>query len=102
MLEQYLHACERNAYKRACMLLYLAKACKTVQNFRVMKKMKVAQEGPVYTTNVFLHFWSDMGMHASTMRINVHAHFYIWQLLFNSAEFGGDEENESCPGGSNV
>ena len=54
--------------------------------------MKVVQEGPMYTHNN-LYFWSEMCMHASAMRINVHAHSYIWQLLFNSAEFWGDEEN---------
>ena len=43
-----------------------------------------------------------MCMHASTMCINVHAHLYIWHYLLNSAEFGGDEQNESCSGWSNV
>ena len=41
-------------------------------------------------------------MHASTMRINVHACFYIWQQFLNNAEIGSDEENESCSGGFNV
>ena len=47
-------------------------------------------------------FWSDMCMHASTMHINVHAHFYMMQQLLNSAEFESEEENKSSSGGSNV
>ena len=62
--------------------------------------MKVAQEGPMLTH--ILLFWRDMCMKANTMGINVHAYFYILPQLLNSAEFRGDEENESYSGGSNV
>ena len=41
-------------------------------------------------------------MHASTMKINMNAHFCICQYLLNTAEFGDEDENESCLGGSNV
>ena len=45
---------------------------------------------------------SIMWIHLHATCINMHACFYIWQLLFNSAEFGGVEENKSFLGGSNV
>ncbi len=40
--------------------------------------------------------------HAHARCVNVRAHFYILQLVFNSAEFGGDEENKSFSEGSYV
>ena len=43
--------------------------------------MKVAQEGPMYTHK-------DFHSSARTMRIKVHANFYICTQLLNSAEFG--------------
>ena len=63
--------------------------------------MKVDEEDPMLTPNDFCTSWSVMCMHASTMRKNLHAHLYIWQLFFNSAEFRGDEENQGCSRGSN-
>ncbi len=49
----------------------------------------------MYKHNEFCTF--DMFMHASTMRINLHACFYIWKLHFNSAEFGSNEKNKVFP-----
>ena len=60
-----MHAFKHNEHKHVCMFLYFAIAFKTLKNFGVMKKIEVAQEGPMYTHNDFYtHAYNDFYTHA--------------------------------------
>ncbi len=67
----------------------------------MMKKMKVAQEGPMYTHNNFTLL--EQYLHAC--KCNAHkpaCKFLYLTITVELYKIGSDEENESCSGGSDV
>ena len=63
-----MHACACNAHKRSCTFLYLVNSFLMVQKMGVIKKMKVAQEGPMHTHN---DFHTSVNVHACMAAINM-------------------------------